>query len=171
MDEENFPGPDEDDRQPKRPQDQHGPMLWVAIAMLAFLVFLVIFANIPDIRASAGTAMTKYEWQLQSYTDATGAMEPVLSGASVTLMFPEDGIAAGRSGCGYYSVNYMTKDYSIAISDLVLADLLCQDAGVMDLEAAYLGDLTNSTEFRVSETTLTMYGKDGKALLVFIRQD
>jgi hypothetical protein len=38
----------------------------------------------------------------------------------------------------------------------------------MDQESAYLVDLTNSTEFRVSETSLKMYGKDGRELLVFI---
>ena len=168
MDEEESFGAGEREGQPAGPPDQHGPMLWVAIALLGLLIFLVIFANIPDIRASAGASMARQEWQLQSYADETGVMVPAISGSEVTLTFPEAGIAAGRSGCGYYAVNYTAKGYGITITSLVLADLLCPGPGVMDQESAYLEDLTNCTEFRVSETRLEMYGKDGRQRLVFI---
>ena len=158
----------QDDGQPAGPPDRHGPMLWVAIALLGLLVFLVIFVNVPEIRASAGTEMARHEWQLQTYVDATGVMVPALPDAVVTFGFPEAGIAGGRSGCSYYAVNYTTNDYSIAISDLVIAGLLCWDPKATEQEKAYLLDLTNCTEFRVSETSLKMFGKDGRQLLVFI---
>lgn len=168
MDEVESSGAGEGEDRPDGPPDQHGPMLWVAIALLGVLLFLVIFANIPDMRASAGTVITQQQWELLSYGDGTGAMVPALPSAAVTIRFQQNGIAAGRSGCGYYAVNYTTKGYGIAISNLVLADLLCSPPGVMDQESAYLVDLTNSTEFRVSETSLKMYGNDGRELLVFI---
>ena len=168
MDEEESVGAGEEEAQPTGPPDQHGPMLWVAIALLGILIFLVIFANIPDMRASAGTVMAQQQWELQSYVDGTGVMVQALPHAPVTLRFPQDGIAAGRSGCGFYAVNYTTKGYGIAITNLVLAGLLCSGPGVMDQESAYLEDLTASTQFRVSGTSLVMYGKDGRELLVFI---
>ena len=168
MEEEESFGAGEREGQPAGPPDQHGPMLWVAIVLLGLLVFLVIFVNIPDIRASAGSALTQHEWQLRSYDNGTGAMVPALPGTPVTIGFRQDGIAGGRSGCSYYSVNYTTKDYGITITNLVLADLLCPGPGVMDQESAYLEDLTNCTEFRVSETRLEMYGKDGRQRLAFI---
>ena len=168
MDEEESFGAGEREGQPAGPPDQHGPMLWVAIALLGLLVFLVIFVNIPDIRASAGASMARQEWQLQSYADDTGVMVPALPGTPVTIGFRQDGIAGGRSGCSYYSVNYTTKDYSITLSDLVVAGLQCWDQKGNEQEAAYLLDLTNCTEFRVSETRLEMYGKDGRQRLAFI---
>lgn len=143
-------------------------MLWVAIALLGILIFQVIFVNIPEMRASAGTVMAQQQWELRSYVDGTGVMAEALPHAPVTLRFPQDGIALGRSGCGFYAVNYTTKGYGIAMTNLVLADLLCSGPGVMDQESAYLEDLTASTQFRVSETSLVMYGKDGRELLVFI---
>ena len=168
MDEEISQSTGESEGQPTGPPDQHGPMLWVAITLLGLLVFLVIFANVPDIRASAGMALTQHEWQLQSYDDRTGVMVPALSDAAVTIGFQQNGIAGGSSGCGYYSVNYTSKDYGIAITDLVIAGLLCRDPKVTEQEAAYFLDLTNCTEFRVSETSLEMFGKDGRQLLALI---
>lgn len=167
MDEEGQADEMQEDRQPAGPPDNHGPMLWVAIALLGFLVFLLLFANVTDIRASAGTEMARHEWQLQTYADATGVMVPALPDAAITLRFPEAGIASGRSGCSYYAVNYTTKEYSIATSDLVIAGLRCWDPKATEQEEAYFVDLTNVTEFRVSETSLKMFGKDGRQLLAF----
>jgi len=158
----------EGEGRPDSPPDQHGPMLWIAITLLGILLFLVIFANIPDMRASAGTVMIQQQWELRSYVNGTGVMVPALPDAAVILQFPKAGIAGGRSGCSYYSVNYTTRDYSIAITDLVIAGLACWDPKATEQEEAYFVDLTNCTEFRVSETSLKMFGKDGRELLVFI---
>jgi heat shock protein HslJ len=147
---------------------RHDPMLWVAIALLGFLVFLLIFANVPEMRASAGTTMASHDWQLQTYADATGVMVPALPDAAVTFDFPEAGIAGGRSGCSYYAVNYTTTDYSIALAEPVIAGLGCWDPKATEQERAYFVDLTNCTEFRVSDTSLKMFGKDARQLLVFV---
>ena len=67
----------------------------------------------------------------------------------------------------FYAVNYTTNDYSIALSEPVIAGLRCWDPEATEQEEAYFVDLMNCTEFRVSETSLKMFGKDGRQLLIF----
>lgn len=143
-------------------------MVWIAIVLIVFLILLLLFANVPKIRASAGSTMASQEWELVTYVDATGIMVPVLANTTVTFGFPKNGIADGRSGCSYYAVNYSTTDYSIALSDLVIADILCWDPNAAEQDEAYLLDLMNCTGFRVSKTSLKMYGNEGRELLVFV---
>lgn len=131
------------------------------------LLLLLVFANVPGIRATAGTVMTRTDWQLQSYADATGVLVPVLSDPMITARFGKDGSITGLSGCNHYAATYTTKDYTINITNLAESAMYCPGPGVMAQETAYLSDLTASTDFRLSETGLRTFSQTGKPLLVY----
>lgn len=141
--------------------------VWIAIALLGCLVLLVVFVNVPGIRSSAGLTMTRTDWQLQSYADATGILVPALTDPAVTLRFGKDGSVTGTAGCNRYAATYMTRDYSINITNLAGSVMYCPGPGVMAQEDAYLADLTATTDFRLTDTSLKTFGKTGTPLLVF----
>jgi heat shock protein HslJ len=147
--------------------EKRDPMVWVAIALLGCLILLVVFVNVPGIRASAGTTMAQTDWQLQSYADATGVLVPALTDPVVTIRFGQDGSVTGFSGCNRYAATYTTKDYSINISSAAQSAAYCPEPGVMAQESAYLADLDATTEFRLTESNLKMFARTGKPLLVF----
>jgi heat shock protein HslJ len=142
--------------------------VWVAIALMGCLVLLLLFANVPGMRANAGSIMTKTEWQLQSYVDRTGIVVPALSDPAVTAQFGRDGSVTGNSGCNRYAATYSTKDYTLNITNLAGSVMYCMEPGVMAQEQAYLADLTSSTDFRLTDSSLKMFSKTGKPLLVFV---
>ena len=74
----------------------------------------------------------------------------------------------GRSGCNWYSALYTTKDYAINLSSESVTSMLCRDPGIMDQESAFLTDLPETSEFRVSESSLKFYDARGKTVLVFV---
>lgn len=142
-------------------------MVWVAIALMGCLILLLLFANVPGMRANAGMTMTKTDWQLQSYVDGTGILVPALSDPAVTVRFGRDGSVSGISGCNRYAATYTTKDYTLNITNLAASMMYCPEPGVMAQEEAYLSDLTSSTDFRLSDSDLKTFSKTGKPLLVF----
>lgn len=164
-------GPDVNEHGEKQnagPQQKHGLMVYVAIALLGCLVLMVVFINVPGTRASAGAAMTRTGWQLQSCADNTGVMITATSGPAITAMFSTNGRVDGFAGCNHYSATYLTRDYSIAISPAATSMMFCTGPGIMDLEQAYLSDLEKSVELRITESYLKMYDRTGKPLLVFV---
>jgi len=150
------------------PAQKRGLMVYIAIALLGCLVLMIVFINVPGIRASAGAAMTGTDWQLQSYADKTGVIIPAISNPAITATFSTNGRVSGFAGCNHYSATYSTMDYSITISPAATSLVFCTDPGIMDMEQAYLLDLEKSVEFRITESNLRMYDKTGKPLLVFV---
>lgn len=141
--------------------------VWVAIALMGCLILLLLFANVPGIRANAGMTMTNNDWQLQSYVDGTGILVPALSDPAVTVRFAKDGSVSGSAGCNRYAATYTTKDYTLNITNLAGSAMYCMEPGVMAQEESYLADLTASTDFRLSDSNLKTFSKTGKPLLVF----
>jgi heat shock protein HslJ len=142
-------------------------MVWTAIVLMGCLILLLLFANVPGMRANAGMIMTKTDWQLRSYVDGTGILVPALSDPAVTVRFGKDGSVSGSAGCNRYAATYTTKDYTINITNLAGSAMYCPEPGVMAQEEAYLTDLTSTTDFRLSDSELKMFSKTGKPLLVF----
>ena len=144
-------------------------MTWLALVLLCFLVILVVFVNVPATRASAGVTMTKTAWQLESYADETGIMVPALTTPPVTIRFSPDGSLSGAGGCNNYTAFWRTKDLSINITTPVSeTTLACPAPVVMKQESAYIAALADSAEIRLTETTLRVFSKSGKPLLVFV---
>jgi heat shock protein HslJ len=141
----------------------------IALALVGLLVLLIIFLNIPGIKASAGVSMTRSDWTLQSYADTTGTLVPLKHGTQVTAIFGSDGRVSGSAGCNQYSATYTVRDFAVSISPPVSTKIFCGDPGVVQQESAYLSDLVRAGELRISESNLKFYDGSGKPVLVFVK--
>lgn len=161
------PGIPEHDNTPPTPPEKMGSAFWGALALIGILVFLIVFINIPGIRASAEVLLTQHTWTLESYTDAGNVIVPTINGTPVTARFDTEGRVYGSAGCNLYSANYTTGNLAITISQPIMTEKYCENPLVMHQESAYLTDLSKVTELRVSASELNLYDKTGKPVLVY----
>jgi heat shock protein HslJ len=160
--------PGEPDDSPEVPPEKMGLAFYAALALIGCLVLMVVVLNYPAVKANAGTVMTRTNWTLQSYTDATGIHIPVITGSEVTVRFSPDGRVSGSAGCNLYFSTYTTNDYTITLSGESVTKMYCQEPGIMNQELAFLVDLSKASSFRVSGSSLKFYDDAGKTLLVFV---
>ena len=145
-----------------------GLAFYGALALIGLLVFLIVFVNVPGIRASAGMLLTQNTWTLHSYINTSGVLIPAITGTPITAKFKIDGTVSGSAGCNRYSANYTTGDLAISISQPVMTEMYCENPLVMQQESAYLNNLLKSGEIRVSESNLNLYDKTGIPVLMFV---
>ena len=151
------------------PPQPMGLKFYLALALVGLLVVLILFINIPGIRASAGVSMTRANWTLQSYADSTGTLITVQPGTKVTAVFGSDGRINGSAGCNQYGAAYTVRDYAISISPPVSTKILCSSQFVIQQESDYLNDLSGVAELRISESGLRLFDRSGKTVLVFVK--
>jgi heat shock protein HslJ len=152
----------------RKPEEKPGLAFFGALALVLFLVFLILFANVQGTRASAGIAMTRHEWIVQSYADPSGKLVPVIPETNVTARFGTDGRVSGMAGCNSYAAPYTVNDYGIMIGSLIKTEMYCSAHGIMQQESDYLSDLPNASVMRISDNQLNFYDTKGKPILVFV---
>jgi heat shock protein HslJ len=149
--------------------EPRGFMVSVAVILIAILVILVVYMNISGQGANGATAITENTWSLQSIAspDGNGTTIPVLNGTTVTAEFAPDGTLDGSGGCNNYSARYMVRETLIVVSRVTRTSLGCRDPNASLQEEQYYGSLEDAYELRVQDRVLTLFGTDGKPLLVF----
>ena len=162
------PGTTEQDKTGITQPQKMGLAFFGALALIGVLVFLIVFVNVPGIRASAGILLTQNTWTLKSYVDQGGILVPVITGSPVTARFSTDGKVSGSAGCNQYRANYTMQDLAISVSPPVITGMYCENPVVMQQESAFLDDLSKAVAIRVSETNLNLYDQTGKPVLMFI---
>jgi heat shock protein HslJ len=150
------------------PPEKIGLGFYASLALIGCLVLMVLVLNYPAARANAGIMMARTNWTLQSYTDATSSPVQAQPGSEVTAMFGSDGRMTGTAGCNRYFATYTTKDYQISITGIGSTKMFCHGPGIMEQESAFLEDLSATSSFRVSESSLKFYDANGKTVLVFV---
>jgi heat shock protein HslJ len=145
-----------------------GPAFYGALALVGALVLLIVFFNVSGPRASSGMLLTQNTWTLQSFVDSRGVLVPAIPGTPVTARFKTDGTIRGSGGCNTYNTSYTTKDLAISISQPDMTEIYCENILVMQLESAYINDLSKAEELRVNESNLNLYDKTGKPVLMFV---
>jgi heat shock protein HslJ len=151
----------------RTPFEKPGLVFFGALALVLFLVFLILFANVQGTRASAGVDISRHSWEMLSYADSSGIMVPAIPGTNITVRFGRDGRIAGKAGCNSFSAPYVVNDYGITIASIIRTDMNCNAPGVLSQEKDFLGDLTNASFLRISENRLNIYNATGKPVLVF----
>ena len=144
-----------------------GRNFYLVMALIGFLLFLIVFFNVPATRASAAATLVTNNWTLASYATTPGVLVPVMNGTQITAHFGRDGIVSGSSGCNRYSATYTVKDYALTIATPRSTEMYCVTPGVMEQEAQYLSNLRNTSAIRIYEPDLNVYDSTGKLLLVF----
>jgi len=145
-----------------------GLAFYGALALVSMLVIIIVFINVPGIRASAGMLLTQNNWTLQSYVGTSGVLIPTITRTPVTVKFGTDDKVSGLTGCNQYSAHYTTRNLAIIISPPVMTAKYCENPIVEQQETAYLNDLLKAVELRVSESKLNLYDTTGKPVLVFV---
>lgn len=156
-----------DSEQETSPADTpKGYMISIAVVLIAILVVLVIFMNLSGQGNTAATAVTANPWQLQSYAGPDGTTVPAVNSTTVTASFTLNNGLTGSGGCNQYSARYLVKETSIVISGVASTKMNCPGDGVMEQESRYFSLLEQAAALRVHDRALTLYGTDGKPLLV-----
>lgn len=145
-----------------------GRNFYLVMALIGFLLFLIVFFNIPATRASAATTLMTTNWTLNVYANPTGVLVPVLNGTNVTAQFHHDGTVTGSSGCNRYFATYTVKEYALTIDSFGSTKMYCRGPGVMEQETAYLSCLTNTSAIRIHGSDLNVYDTAGKMILVYV---
>jgi heat shock protein HslJ len=148
--------------------EPRGYMVYLAIALLAILVFLVFFMNPLERGGTPSMVITETPWSLSSLSGPDNVMTPVLDGTAITARFSPDGKLTGSTGCNPYSARYMVYETGIVISRVTATSLPCPTAGVTAQELQYIAATEKTAYLRASDRDLTFYGTDGKPLLVFV---
>jgi heat shock protein HslJ len=146
-----------------------GRNFYLVMALIGFMVFLILFINVPGMKASAATTLTQTNWTLKSLTDGSGTMVPVQNTTIITAKFDTRGTVNGFSGCNNYSAAYTMKDYSLTITKPIITALDCSSPGIMDQESEYMADLVKAYEIRINDSDLNIYDSTGNVCLVFTR--
>jgi heat shock protein HslJ len=164
------PGTAEQDKTGITQPQTLGPAFYGALALVGVLVLLIVFFNVPGIRASTGMLLIQNTWTLQSYVDTSGVLVPAIRGTTpITAKFYPDGTMSGSAGCNQYSATYTMKDLAVSISPPSMTEMYCENPIVMQQESAYLNDLSKAVEIRVNAANLNLYDKTGKPVLMFIK--
>lgn len=147
--------------------EPHGYMQYIAIALIVILVFLVFFGNTLGPGAMPATTITETSWSLLSFSNPDGTVTQVLDGTTINATFSPAGKLTGYGGCNYYSARYLVHDTSIVISPVTTTSMACWDNRTTFQELRYYTLAGDAAALRINNRVLTLYGTDGKPLLVF----
>jgi heat shock protein HslJ len=97
-------------------------------------------------------------------------------GLTVVAELPDAGISlevsssalSGSSGCNTYAADATVEGSSIKVGDLLVTRKACKEAGVMDVEHAYLAALHRTSSWEVASGVLRL--QDDETVLVFTRR-
>ncbi len=101
------------------------------------------------------------EWRATSVAGLTPTGDHV-----PTIRF-DDARAVGSTGCNEYGADVTVSGGAIEVGDIVQTEMACVDAGVMELEAAFVRVLSGATTISVVDGRLVVKGPGGE--LVFAR--
>jgi heat shock protein HslJ len=164
-----------DDREPEEPTTEETPgaeqpkgiMVSLAVVLMAVLVLLVVYMNMSGQGAAASATITENTWSLRSFAGPDGTVTPVPNDTVINASFRTDGMVTGSGGCIRYSARYMVRETQIVISRVTTTRMACWDNNATLQEMQYYSLLENASELRVHDRVLTLYGSDGKPLLVY----
>ena len=109
------------------------------------------------------------DWEATAFHRGDAVSSP-LPGTKITASFADDGSLTGSSGCNTYRTSFTLDRASIQIEQPAPTQMACAEpAGVMDQEAAYLGELPTAASFRLDGASLSLLGVDGAIVASYTR--
>ena len=111
-----------------------------------------------------GGTLDGTSWTLKTY-DVSGTATPVPAGMVVDAKFAA-GKVAGFAGCNTYTGSATISGATLKIGPTATTMMACEPA-VSAVETAYLANLALSATFTATADGLTIFGSDGKQLLVY----
>lgn len=126
--------------------------------LLAAVVVATLLAACGSTEPGAGGSLTGVTWQLTGGTVDGAPLDPIAS-APATLTFDREGRVGGVAACNQYggAVTVDGSDVSFP-QGFDQTEMACLDAGVMELESAFLGALARVNGLTAGADTLVMTG-------------
>ncbi len=136
----------------------------VAVALVVAVIVLVVGQTRPGSATPAAT-LTGHSWTLTRIV--VDGNELIVSDTNpITLSFhSQDQTVSGGSGCNAYGGSYTVTGNQIKFADMRSTLMYCSNAGVMELEAAYLDALSRVETYHIVGDTLTLEGAGGQIYL------
>ena len=122
---------------------------------------IVIFESTPEPKIISLTGTT---WNLAVY-GLENNVPP--EGVIPTLVFLDDGMLSGMSGCNSFFGQYQTDGETMSIGQMGSTLMLCFDDATMQLEAEYLALLQHVAAYAIDGTFLTLYDENSVGILFF----
>lgn len=146
------------------------PLIVVAATVAVALVVsvIVLIAQPAGSHAATPATLAGHSWTLTRLV--VDSDEKILSSANpITLNFQaQDHSLSGSSGCNTYGASYTLTGNQIHITEMRSTLVFCEDAGVMELEAAYTQTLQRVESIRIDGDTLTLEGANGQIFMTFV---
>jgi heat shock protein HslJ len=102
---------------------------------------------------------TGVTWKLVSYGPPGDEVDAVAD-VPTSLVFGDDGQVGGNMGCNSFGGEYEVEGSKITFGPLVSTLMAC-DEPIMNQETAVLGIFTDTVDYKMNGTTLTITGADG----------
>ena len=144
-----------------------GRNITILIVISLFVCFGMIIIFLWGVSSGTPSVTSGSEWTLESYTDATGILVPVITGSEITVRFGRDANITGNSGCNQYVAAYLVKGSLIAITYPISTKIACNKPGIMQQENAYIFDLSQVTSIQQSAGEMKLSDKNNKIILIF----
>jgi heat shock protein HslJ len=136
--------------------------LLIGVALVT--VGIVVAACSSGSSGGTGGTLEGKNWKLTSY-DYAGAATNVPDGIVVDATFAA-GKVAGFSGCNLYNAPATVDGAKLTVGKAATTAMACEPTAT-DLEASYLGNLSNAATFTATADKLTIYNKTGKLVLTY----
>lgn len=104
-------------------------------------------------------------WVLQSFLDAQGNSQTVLTDTQVDAIF-EEGRISGKDGCNIYSAGYELSGNKLSIQPGMSTLMACPEP-IMDQAQQFQNALASASNYRINGDVLEILNAEGKAVLVF----
>ena len=144
-------------------------MVAATVGVALIVAVIVLIAQPAGSHAATTPAtLTGHTWTLTRLV--VDGDDKILSSANpITLTFKEqDHSLSGSSGCNAYGASYTLTGNQIHITDMRSTLVFCEDAGVMELEFAYIQALQHVESVRIDGNILTLEGAHGQIFMSFV---
>jgi putative lipoprotein len=111
--------------------------------------------------AHAEASLTGVQWQVHKLRGNSVQPKAILS-------IRADGAVSGRGWCNAFGGRAKVNGNAIAFQGLIATMRACADARLTQLEGDYLAALREAARWRVEKDRLTLSGKNGRDLVVFV---
>jgi heat shock protein HslJ len=131
---------------------------------IALVTVGIVVAACSGGSGGTGGTLEGINWKLTSY-DFGGTATSVPAGLVVDATF-KAGKVAGFSGCNVYNAPATVDGAKLTVGKAATTAMACEPTAT-DLEASYLGNLSNAATFTATADKLTIYNKTGKVVLTY----
>jgi heat shock protein HslJ len=144
------------------------PHRLLSLILLVAVALVAIQGCSPAPKGGTGGDLENIPWKLSSYS-VSGVMTEVPKTAGVYAEF-KGGKVAGQA-VNSYSGTYESKDDGSLTIGQIQSTLMAGPPELMAVETAYFAALQETASYTSDGSKLTLFDKDGKELLVFLKSE